>query len=106
MPWLRWLPNWGLMRLATCLGTICADSTGLLIRQKRISINPLELIAVATTIVFLGNVGLIPAEHPVALRCYNTTACRAANVGVIYSTAMRFTLRIFVRSCQAQNVRC
>lgn len=39
----------------------------------------------------------------ITLRCDNTTTCRAANVGVAYSAAMQFALRI--RACQELNVR-
>lgn len=40
------------------------------------------------------------------MRGDNNTACIAANTGVAYSPAMRFSLRIFMQACETSNVRC
>lgn len=98
--------GWGARAFEHLVGAGWTESTKRLINAKRKSINPLELIAVAATVVLLGNCGLITEEQKIALRCNNSTACLVANAGVSYIAAMRFARPIFISAFQELSVCC
>lgn len=55
--------------------------------------------------MILGTMTRTDTKQQVVLRGDSTTACLAANSGVVYSPDIRITLSIFVNACQARNIQ-
>lgn len=74
-----------------------------LIARKRLSISPLELLAVAAAVELLG-ISENRAEGQFVLRCDNTSVCGAAYTGGAYSPTMRLSLRMLTKMCERHKV--
>lgn len=88
--------GWGAHAFGTIASGTWAPTTLVLINYRRLSINPLELLATEATVVLLDKVGKIPCNRQVVLRGDNFTAYNVSNTGIAYSQAMRFALGVFV----------
>lgn len=90
--------GWGAHVFGLAVGQEWSSSTFRLLKQRRLSISPLELHATAAEIDILGSTGK-QGGRQVVLRCDNTSACSAANTGGAYIPAMRFAPRTFLQTC-------
>lgn len=97
---------WGAHGFGTLACGTWAHTAQSLIAEGRLSINPLELLASAATVVLLEKIGKLPSHKQVSLCGENSIDCNAANTGIAYSPAMRFALGIFVGVCRKARVRC
>lgn len=83
-----------------------SSSTQALISDGRLSINPLEMLASAATVLLLDQVGRWPSNLQIALRGDNASSFKAANMGVAIRPALHFALSIFVDVCRTTRARC
>lgn len=90
--------GWGAHAFDVLAGGVWIAQTKTLLDTVRISISPLELLATAVVVLFVGNEGPTSNDAQLYLPCENTSACEAANTEAAYNPAMRLALNIFVEA--------
>lgn len=84
-------------------GAVWSTKKTRLVSTKGFSINLFKLLTTAVAVVLIGKHGRVPEEHRVILRC-DKTSVSVGNNGAAYKPAIRFTLRVFMSTCNDVNV--